>query len=257
MPVIGTNIHGPSLMGNGGLAWSTNSTVDPDKQYQSALDWGNQRAKRQQDQQQFGANLGFQRDQLAAQQQQARDAQANQMNIARMQADASRYPTQVKESMFNRIFPYIGNLMGGGGGSFLSGYNTSGQVGQQPYISDAPVYSQQNIQENVNAARAQSDAAMASRQQQLRNSSAGRGASANSPLVQSMMNAMYGQNLAANTAAEQQLRFNAAKENASHVLDAQKARESQFGARQQEGIERGKVSYSGLASILGALGSFI
>lgn len=254
MPVVGTSIHGPSTMGLGGLSWSTNTSIDPDKYYQGNLDWANQRAKRQQDQQQFGANLGFQREQMAAQQQQARDAQANQLNIARMQADASRYPTQVKESMFNRIFPYIGRMMNGG--SFLSGYNTSAQTGQQPYISDAPVYSQQAIQERVNAQRAQGDAAMASRQQQLRNSAAGRGASANSPLMQSMMNAMYGQNLAANTQAENDLRFNAAKENASQVLNAQQAREKQYASRQGEGIERGKVNYSGLTGLLGALGSF-
>jgi len=182
----------------------------------------------------------------------AREGNANQMSIASMQSEASKYPHLLKQQRWNQLFPSVQGLLSNPG-QFLSQYNTSQASGQQPGIAASPIYSGQQTNEAVNAMRAKNDRAMASRQEQLSREAAGRGAGSNSPLVRSMREAMYGRNLAANTAGEQDLRFNVAGQNAQHLLKAQQAQEEQYARRQNEGIERGKVGVGALSSILGSL----
>lgn len=212
--------------------------------------------QRRQQGRQFDANLGFQREGLAQQGALAREGYANQTGIANIQAEASKYPYILKQQRFDKIFPLISGYISDPN-KFLSSYNTSSQTGQQPTISDAPIYNDQRIQEQVNATRAQNDAAMASRNAQLQRDAAGRGAGSRSPLVEQLMNSNYAQNLAGNTQAEQQLRFDAAGKNAQQVLAAQKAREEQYANRQNEGIERGKVGVSALSSLLSGISGLV
>jgi hypothetical protein len=90
-------------------------------------------------------------------------------------------------------------------------------------ISTAPVLSQQQIQQNVNTNRAQTDAGTAA---QIRNQNAqmaGRGFGANSPLAQQLASTAQAQGRQSNAAAEQQLRLGGATANAQQVLQAQQA----------------------------------
>jgi hypothetical protein len=226
---------------------------------QGAADALNQRRLSQQ---QFGQNKALQGEQLAQRQREAEmdynarmAGYSNQTGIANIQAEASKYPHVLRQTRWNQVWPWAQNVLKDG--TATSGYQGGGQVGNQPTISDAPVYSEQQIQQQVNAARAQNDAATASRNQKIGREMAGRGYGSRSPLAMALANANQSQALGANTAAEQQLRFQAAGANASHVLDAQKALEQQFASRQGEDIERNKQYKSflsqTLASILGSI----
>lgn len=247
---------------NAGVAQSNAQTAG-----QMNLGRLNNQFQQQRDQSQFGYQRQLQADQLA---QRDRDAQlnaelqrqgyANQQSIAQMQAEASKYPHLLKEKRFNQLFPMVQNVLGGQGGMagmFGSAggpaYTGQGQVGQQPFISDAPVYDNQQIQEQVNAQRAQGDAALAGKQRQMQQSMAGRGFGSRSPIAMAMSNALFGQNLAANTANESQLRFDAAGANAKQRLEGQQARERQFASRQQEEIERNKTRSGIISSLFGSL----
>lgn len=213
------------------------------EQFGETMDWQKNQFGQQQAAQRYGTDL-----QAAL----AREGNSNQARIAQMQADASKYPHILKQQRWNQLFPSVQGMLTNPG-QFLSQYNTSQVSGSQPTINAAPIYSGQQTNEAVNAMRAKNDRAMMSRQEQLSREAAGRGAGANSPLVRSMREAMYGRNLAANTSAEQGLRFDVAGQNAKHLLAAQQAQEDQYGRRQNEGIERGKVGVGALTSILGSL----
>lgn len=210
---------------------------------------------------QFDANLALQRDQLNQQGALAREAQANQINMARMQADASTLAERNKQGFRQQLFPTFLSLLKGGGmggarGGLYNQYTGGGQIGQQPYISDAPVYNNQQIQEQVNAQRAQGDAAVAAQNAAAAKNLAGKGFGSRSPLAMAMASQRAMANLGANTQAENDLRFQAAKANADQVLKAQLGREGQFAARQDEDIKRNQQQASMLSSILSSFGSF-
>lgn len=209
------------------------------------------------------AQQGFDRDQLNLQLgQRERESQrndstqraglANQLELGRMNMSASMYPHTLKQGRWDQMFPWIKGQLGNLG-NWNSGYQGQGQVGAQPAISDSPIWSPQLIEQQVNATRAQNDQATAGRQAKLGQELAGRGFGSRSPLAMALGEAMAGQNLAGNTQAEQSLRWDAAQGNARHVLDAQKAREVQFANRQQEEIERNKITKGMLSQILGSL----
>jgi hypothetical protein len=244
--------------GGGGIKLLTPYTqVDPDVASRSGMDYVNQQQQIKSQKQLQDAQLAAQRYGVDVNAGVQREGYANQARIAQMQSDASKYPYLLKQQRWEQIWPFAQNLLAGGPGSWMSGYRGQGQVGQQPTISDAPIYSQMDIQNQVNATRAQNDAALASRQAQLSKDMAGKGYGSRSPLAMALNNAMFGQNLAGNTAAEQQLRWNAAQGNAQQVLEAQKAREGQFASRQNEEIERNKVQSGILSQLLGGIFSAV
>jgi len=206
------------------------------------------------------ANRGLQRylgDQGNATQRYGIDQQAATSREGnRLQYQASILPANLRQSRFNTLLPYLNQAMGGMGSMFGGGYNGAGQRGQQPLISAAPVLSASQVQQQVNGARANNDAATAGQVQQMNAGLAGRGFGSNSPLAQALMANYAGQNMATNTANERDTRINASQLNADHILKAQMAQEGQFASRQQEEIERGKAYTGGISSLLSALGSF-
>lgn len=216
--------------------------------------------QRQQGNIDFGHQSALQGDQLRQKNYEAQLGLAgqlagyrNQMGIARIQADASTTPAYLQQDRFNTVFPWIKGIIGQGGWGGQGGYHGGGQVGQQPWISDAPVYTPEQIQQQANATRAQTDAAVAGQQRQLASQMAGKGFGSRSPLAMRMSQAIGMKGLSAATDAEQQLRLGAAEKNAQQILQSQQAREQQFASRQQEEIDRGKTWSSYLSSILGPL----
>ncbi len=246
------------------------TAADPDIGERGAWEMAQQRQQAENQRRRDAAQFGYQTN-LAGQQNAAEAArQAAQLQLGReqlgqqsanqrAQIEASLAPTRFAQTKFNAVFPWVQRTLGSfaGGGWGTAGYQGQGAQGQQPAISDAPVYSQGQVQQQVNAGRAQNDAATADRQRALSQRMAGRGFGTNSPLAMALSNSLFQGNLATNTGAEQDLRWKAAQGNASQVLEAQKARETQYASRQDEDIRRNQVVRNQqsalLASLLGSL----
>lgn len=232
---------------------------DPNAQYAAQ---GYQQRQTQQKQQSFDNSqlqqqLGFSREQLGAETAGRQQALNSQQRIAQINADASRYPADLQQSRFNAVFPFLSQQLGGGGGDGSSGYKGQGQVGNQPTISAAPVYSENQIQQQVNSSRAANDQQTAGAQRQMQQQMSARGYGSNSPLAQELGVGLQNKNLSANTDAERQLRFDAAGANSKQVLAGQQAQEGQFANRQQEDIERNKVYQSKFNALIAAMGGLV
>lgn len=158
-----------------------------------------------------------------------------------------------------------GSGTGGGGSSPPAGgaWGTGG-FGQgappgagQPRISARPVYTQGDIQRQVNMQTAANDQGTATKMRDMQSSLAGRGFGSNSPLAQALGQGMQMGNLATNTQNASQTRLGAASANAQQVLAGQTAQEQQYASRQQEAIQRAGIYQNFLSSALAALGSSI
>ncbi len=226
------------------------SAADRARQFQAqqnAQQYGQQRAM-------LDANLGQQEREsqrgLAGQLAGYRTQQA----IANTQANAAKYPHTLQQGRFDQVFPWLQGQFNNAGGLFgQSGYNGQGQVGQQPWISDAPVYTPEQIQQQVNAARAHTAASVAGQQRQVEQKMAGQGFGSRSPLATSLAQRMAMKGLSAGTQAENDLRVQAAGENAKQVLGAQAAREGQFASRQKEEIDRNRTLQSYLSGLMASM----
>ena len=204
---------------------------------------------------------------IAAQQAQTQLAgYGSQERVAQTQAAAAEYGPQLQQQRFNTLFPYVQGQMnaltsGGGYGAAGAGAAGTGQFGykqgNQPYISDRPVYTGQDIQQQVNAQRAATDAATAGQTRQQQQQLAGRGFSSNSPLAAALQNAAWGQGLASNAAAEQQTRWTAAQGNAQQRLSAQQAQAQEFAQRQTEDIQRRQIAAQQQSALLSALAGMV
>lgn len=241
-------------------------TANPDAGEQGAWQlYGQQQAadqQRQRDAAQFGFQQNLQRQQADAEA--ARQAQqlgfqreqlAQQGALSRAQIDASLAPLRFQQQKFQTLLPMAQQALQGAGNYFQQ-YQGPG-FAQRPQISDAPVYSDQMIQQQVNATRAQNDAQTAGQQRGVAQQMAGRGYGSNSPLAAALSNQLAMGNLATNTANEQDLRWKAASGNASQRLEAQKAQAVQALGYEGEQTKRGQIAASQqnaiLAALLGAL----
>ncbi len=188
----------------------------------------------------------FQGDQGAAQ-------RKNDLALGQTAANASMYPATLKQDRFNTLFPYLQNQYAQAG---QGAQTPGGQSPPGPEISVGPVWNEQQIQGQVNASRAANDQATAGRVRAINSGVGGRGLGANSPLAQALGGQAQSANLAANTQNEQQTRWGSAQGNATHLLNTQQARESQFAARQGEDIQR-RIPYfqqqNALLSVLAGL----
>jgi hypothetical protein len=223
-------------------AYSYRGTVDPYAQYrppsQADIDWA------------IGPEAQIQ-NQLA--QQQVALSGLGAQN-AKNQFYSDSYYKDFMPSMTGSMSALMSQLVGANLpstiGQAVSG-QYSGNTAGQPYISDAPVYSPQQIQQQVNQAVAANDQRMAGDLQGMSESFAGRGLGADSPLMAALASQRQAANLGANTAARTTLPLEAAKANAAQVLQAQMARETQFGRRQNEDLARQQNTLGLLSQILG------
>ena len=207
-------------------------------------------------QQQYGFQTG-----LAAQQGQiAQGLQAGQLASANLaserqlqgvqtQAAASELAPKLAMQRFQQVFPFLSKALTSQSLPSASGTAT----GTQPYISAAPVYSQQQIQQQVNTGRANNDQATAGQIRQTDAGLAGRGMGSGSPLAQALNSMAQNQNLATNTANQTTTQMNAANMNAQQVLQGQTAQEQQYASRQQEQISRQGIQAGSLNALLSAL----
>lgn len=179
----------------------------------------------------------------------AREGMANSRQIANINQTPARLAHQRWKTVFPWMQQQFGSLMGGGtGGPTAPG----GTGGQQPQINTGPVWGQQQIQQQVNAAQGRNNAALAGQQQAMNSNMAARGFGGNSPLAQALGTQMQMQTNAMNSTAAREIPWQSAQANAQHLLGTQQAAESQFASRQQEAIERQKLAMSPLLQLLGS-----
>lgn len=178
-------------------------------------------------------------------------AQEHAKKMQDSQIQASLYPAQLQQGRFNTIMPYLTGAL-----STLQS-SVGGQSGPSPDITVGPIWSPQQTQQQVNAARGQGDQSTATRIRGMQNQMGARGFGSSSPLAAALQAQYQNQNLATNTSNERQIRQNATQQNASHLFQTQMGREQQFGSRQQEDIERRRTFQSSQNALLAALAGLV
>lgn len=171
---------------------------------------------------------------------------------AQLAADAARYPAQLQQERFNQVFPLLSGLLGG--------YNfdrVGGQSGPSPEITVGPVWNQQQVQQQVNAARATNDAVTANQTRATEQEVAGRGFGSNSPLLAALRSGQQMAGMRTNAESERNIRLGAAETNAQQLLKTQQAREGQFATRMDEDIRRRQAALQGYSALLGTLGGLV
>lgn len=159
-----------------------------------------------------------------------------------------------RNNRFNLVYGDMRNMLG----NFNAGFGTvGGQSGDGPRIDARPVWDDQQVNQRVNATRAQNDAAMNSQNNQLRQTLAGRGFGSNSPLLMSSIFGNQARNTAMNADAERETRLGAAQVNAAQMLKGQQAQEAQYSNRMNEDIARRQSQINSYLGILSALGGLV
>lgn len=172
------------------------------------------------------------------------------------QLDASNLPHMLKQQRFDTVFPWLQGQLGSafsGGGMASAG----GQSPPSPEITVGGVWNPQQVQQQVNAARAGNDQTTAKRVQSAGQDMASRGFGSSSPLLQALQGQAYAANLGTNTTNEREIRNNAGQQNAQHLLGTQSARENQFASREKADIARRAPYWQTMNSLVGALSGLV
>lgn len=184
--------------------------------------------------------LGGPRDKM-----QQEEAEKNRQLQLTMQQN-SMEPFRAKQAWMERLFPTL-----------QAGLNTSrvgGQVGGQPDFKPAPVYTEDQMGEQVNAARAQNDARTATQQRLLGQSAAARGFGAASPGIEAQRRSLAMANMRENATAEREIPFQAAQANADSMFRGQQLEQDMWQGREDSDIRRRQQQLQSLTSLLGLLG---
>lgn len=181
-----------------------------------------------------GNQLGFQGQQAgldrAFQGAQGDASRANQMSIANL-------PYAFKNRVFDTVSPLLSGLMNGQGSAFSFG-QVGGTNTPQPQITAAPVYTDQQTNQQVNNQQSQNASKAAAQMRTNSTGLAGQGWGANSPLLAALNSGVQNQLMASNATAARETPFMAAQANAKQLLAGQQAQESQWGDLQQADIAR-------------------
>lgn len=216
---------------------------------------------------QTGSQMGLQQEAGREAMGQLGATQAGENYRAQLAADAQKYAANLHAQQFNKLFGTLsgalGNFGGGGGGNGSGAmYGGGGFAGfpaavPSPTISVGPVYTPQQIQQQVNAARAHNDTQLGTQLKQQQGEMANRGFAQGSPLQQALANQSQIANMVSNTQAGTQIPWEAAQANANQVLSTQQARESQYATRQKEVIEKANAQNQYRGGLLSALASLL
>lgn len=194
-------------------------------------------------------------EQQAASSRYGADQQTAQANIA---AAASRYPYDLKQQRWNTVFPWVQSQLSGLTQNGFPGTGGGAGGGAGPAaITVGPVFSGDQVQQQVNARTAANDQATAGKVRGVQQSLAGHGFGGDSPLARALGLAAQNQNLAANTANERDTRLGAAQMNAQQVLEAEKARAAAQADYMQNQTEAAKIPAGMFSSLLAALGGMV
>jgi hypothetical protein len=168
---------------------------------------------------------------------------------AGLQADTARAGLAQSQSRYNQLLPMLQGE--------LSSSADMGQSGSGRPIDAGPVWNQQQIGQQVNAAQARNNAGTQSQQRGLQQSFAGRGFSSNSPLLQSLSTGLDMGRMRQNAEDTRQINWDSAQGNAQQLLAGQQAQEQQYANRMQEDIERRKAAATNKVSLLGMMAGLV
>jgi hypothetical protein len=168
-----------------------------------------------------------------------------------------------QKQKFNTVMPMLQNQLGQANAGGVPG-QMGAPVGQQPHINGAPLWTQQAIQQNVNANRAQIDRSTATSNQNMRNGMAGRGLGAASPLAAALENQSNMSALGQKADYTRQFLPQVRQQNAQFGLDVGNANEKQYvdannaaSAFQQNNIAAQRNAQQYQSSLLQALGGLL
>lgn len=136
---------------------------------------------------------------------------------SRLAQDLARSEESRKQQAFGALMP----LLRGGRGAT-----------RDPAIDRGPIWSPQDVQQNINMARAYNDQRMGSDIAGMEARTSAQGFGGMSPLIHALRQNYQGQNLAANTGAATDIRLRTTGENAKHRLEAESAYEDAVTKRQ-------------------------
>lgn len=159
---------------------------------------------------------------------------------------ASMEPFRVKQQWLERLFPTLQGQLNTG--------SVGGQVGQQPAFTPSPVYTDDQIGEQVNSARAMNDTRTATQQRLLGQSAAARGFGAGSPGIEAMRRSLSMGNMRENATAEREIPFQAAQANADNMFRGHQLQQQMFQTREDSDIRRRQQQLQSITSLLGLLG---
>lgn len=152
------------------------------------------------------------------------------------------------------LLPYLNNLMGMGQASNMPGPAAGGV---QPRIGGGPLWTQQQINQNINANRANVDQSIATQNRTLGNQIAGRGFGTASPLAAALQNQTAMGGMAQKQDYARQFQQQTRQDNLRYALDVGRAQENQFASRQKEANDRRQIQANQTSSLIGALGGLI
>ncbi len=155
-----------------------------------------------------------------------------------------------KNNRFTSVMQSLQGLLG----NFNAGSTSvGGSSGTGPEITVGPVYSEQDIQRQINQSRAFNDAKAQTGFRTAQSQATGRGFSSRSPMLAALEGQYRNQALASSAEQETAFRTQAASENAGQILKGQQLRENQYASRMNEDIERRKPIFNTYNAMLSAL----
>lgn len=129
-----------------------------------------------------------------------------------------------------------------------------GQMQPQPAFNPSPVYTDQQMKQQVNAAQAANESRGATAQRQLQDSSGSRGFGAASPAVQALSRQIQMQTMGANATAAREIPFQAAQANADSMFRGQQLQHQRWQGAEDSDIRRRQLQFNKFQSMLSLLG---
>lgn len=191
-----------------------------------------------------------------------RDFQVQNETANRLSGDANRAadrdlqmnlgmaPLNFKREVFGQISPLLSGLLTG------STERVGGQSSAAPSITRGPVWTGDQIQQQVNAGQAANQASADTQNRATATRLAGQGFGSRSPLAAALQNATGMQTAAANADVDRQTRWDAAQGNADSVYRGDQLATQQWQLAEDQDIRRRQMqtTYAGnLASVLAGL----
>jgi hypothetical protein len=159
-------------------------------------------------------------------------------------------PLDFAKQKFSTLLPMLQSQLGSAGAGLVGGANTP-----QPAVTAGGVFTPDQIQQNVNAARAGVDQQTATSQRQNATKLAGQGFGGKSPLLAALNQQAANAGMIAGADQERQIRSGAAEQNATHQLAGQTLQEAQWKDFNDADIRRRQAAQQGQNSILSILAS--
>jgi hypothetical protein len=173
---------------------------------------------------------------------------AQQQSLLKQQND-------YKNQRFGQVMPLFQQAMNGMAQSQRG--LVGGDSGQGPHIPGGPIWSQDAVQQNLNANRAQIDQQTATNNKTMQGNMAGKGFGARSPLAMALEQQGAQSGMAQKADYAREFVPQTRQANATFGLQVGQAQENQFAQRQSEDIARRQALASTQNSLLQALGGLM